>query len=137
MALAPGLSLGDQIELNLTGAIMTDNDPWLVFTRPISRGLLLAAAVSVVLAIWQHLRHQKRALDQDRLSKARSIEGIPPPPGPFPPHGRCNKAPAPTSSANARRETAGARTLPPGIGWPFFLLVWRRHAREELHPRTF
>lgn len=57
-------------------AIMADNDPRLVFTRPISRGLLLAAALSVVLAIWQHLRPQKRALEQDRLSKARSIEGI-------------------------------------------------------------
>jgi hypothetical protein len=30
----------------------------------------------VVLAIWQRLRHQKRALDEDRLSKARPIEGI-------------------------------------------------------------
>src|SRR5215510_1262578 len=68
MPLAPlilGLILGDQIELNLIRAIMTDNDPWLFFTRPISGGLLLAAALSVVLAIWQHLRHQKRALEED------------------------------------------------------------------------
>src|SRR5690349_11359888 len=68
MPLAPlilGLILGDQIELNLIRAIMTDSDPWLFFTRPISGGLLLAAALSVVLAIWQHLRHQKRTLEED------------------------------------------------------------------------
>jgi putative tricarboxylic transport membrane protein len=68
MPLAPlilGLILGDQIELNLIRAIMTDNDPWLFFTRPISGGLLLAAALSVLLAIWQHLRHQKRTLEED------------------------------------------------------------------------
>lgn len=68
MPLAPlilGLILGDQIELNLIRAIMTDNDPWLFLTRPISGGLLLAAALSVVLAIWQHLRHQQRALEED------------------------------------------------------------------------
>lgn len=55
-----GLILGDQIELNLIRAIMTDSDPWLFVTRPISAGLLLAAAVSVALAVWQHLRHHKR-----------------------------------------------------------------------------
>src|SRR5262245_39310916 len=68
MPLAPlilGLILGDQIELNLIRAIMTDSDPWLFFTRPISGGLLLAAALSVALAVWQHLRHQKRALEED------------------------------------------------------------------------
>jgi TctA family transporter len=68
MPLAPlilGLILGDQIELNLIRAIMNDSDPWLFFTRPISGGLLLAAALSVVLAIWQHLRHQKRTLEED------------------------------------------------------------------------
>ena len=68
LPLAPlilGLILGDQIELNLIRAIMTDSDLWLFITRPISGGLLLAAALSVVLAIWQHLRHQKRTLDED------------------------------------------------------------------------
>lgn len=55
-----GLILGDQIELNLIRAIMTDSDPWLFLTRPISGGLLIAAALSVAAAIWQHLRHQKR-----------------------------------------------------------------------------
>lgn len=55
-----GLILGDQIELNLIRAIMTDGNPWLFLTRPISGGLLIAAALSVALAIWQHFRHQKR-----------------------------------------------------------------------------
>jgi putative tricarboxylic transport membrane protein len=56
-----GLILGDQIEVNLIRAIMTDSNPWLFLTRPISGGLLLAAALSVAFAIWQHLRHQQRA----------------------------------------------------------------------------
>jgi putative tricarboxylic transport membrane protein len=55
-----GLILGDQIEINLIRAIMTDDNLWLFLTRPISGGLLAAAALSVALAIWQHLRHQKR-----------------------------------------------------------------------------
>ena len=55
-----GLILGDQIEINLIRAIMTDGDLWLFLTRPISGGLLLAAALSVGFALWQHLRHQKR-----------------------------------------------------------------------------
>jgi putative tricarboxylic transport membrane protein len=55
-----GLILGDQIELNLVRAIMTDSNLWLFLTRPISGGLLLAALLSVSLAVWQHLRHQKR-----------------------------------------------------------------------------
>jgi putative tricarboxylic transport membrane protein len=58
-----GLILGDQIELNLVRAIMTNDDPWLFLTRPISGGLLLAAAVSVALAVWQHLRHQRLTND--------------------------------------------------------------------------
>jgi putative tricarboxylic transport membrane protein len=68
LPLAPlilGLILGDQIELNLIRAIMTDDDPWLFVTRPISGALLVAAALSVVLAIWQHLRHQKRSGEED------------------------------------------------------------------------
>jgi putative tricarboxylic transport membrane protein len=55
-----GLILGDQIEINLIRAIMTDDNPSLFLTRPISGGLLAAAALSVALAVWQHLRHQKR-----------------------------------------------------------------------------
>jgi putative tricarboxylic transport membrane protein len=60
-----GLILGDQIEINLVRAIMTDANPWLFVTRPISAGLLLAAALSVVLAIWQHLRHQNRVVEEE------------------------------------------------------------------------
>jgi putative tricarboxylic transport membrane protein len=60
-----GLILGDQIEINLIRAIMTDSNPWLFLTRPISGGLLLASALSVVLALWQHLRHQKRTAGEE------------------------------------------------------------------------
>ena len=45
LPLAPfilGVILGDQIETNLVRAIMTDADPWLFLTRPIS-GMLLVA----------------------------------------------------------------------------------------------
>lgn len=55
-----GLILGDQIELNLVRAIMSDSDPWLFVTRPISAALLFAAVASVGLAVWQRLRHQRR-----------------------------------------------------------------------------
>jgi len=68
LPLAPlilGLILGDQIELNLIRAIMTDADPWLFVTRPISGGLLLAALLSVTFAVWQHLRHQQRVSEAD------------------------------------------------------------------------
>ena len=60
-----GLILGDQIEINLVRAIMTDANPWLFLTRPISGFLLLAAALSVAFAIWQHLRHQKRVIEEE------------------------------------------------------------------------
>ena len=60
-----GLILGDQIEINLIRAIMTDSNPWLFFTRPISGGLLLASSLSVALAVWQHLRHQKRTVGEE------------------------------------------------------------------------
>ena len=60
-----GLILGDQIELNLVRAIMTDSDPWLFVTRPISGALLLAAVLSVAAAIWQHLRHQARTKEEE------------------------------------------------------------------------
>ena len=60
-----GLILGDQIELNLVRAIMTDPNPLLFLTRPISGGLLLAAAVSVGLAVWQHYAQERRATQED------------------------------------------------------------------------
>jgi putative tricarboxylic transport membrane protein len=61
-----GVILGDQIEINLVRSIMTDANPWLFVTRPIS-GLLLAASVlSIVAALWQHRRMQKKlAADGD------------------------------------------------------------------------
>jgi putative tricarboxylic transport membrane protein len=61
-----GVILGDQIEINLIRAIMTDPDPWLFLTRPISGALLLVAAASVAFSLWQHRRHQaKRAAAED------------------------------------------------------------------------
>ena len=55
-----GVVLGDQIEVNLVRAIMTDANPWLFLTRPISGTLIALSVVSVVLAIWQHYRAQGR-----------------------------------------------------------------------------
>ncbi len=55
-----GVILGDQIEVNLVRALMTDGDPLLFLTRPISGGMLVLSVVSVVLALWQH-RRQHRA----------------------------------------------------------------------------
>jgi putative tricarboxylic transport membrane protein len=74
LPLAPfilGVILGDQIEINLIRSIMSDPDPWLFVTRPIS-GLLLAAAVaSVVLALWQHHRTEaKRRLREQNAENA-------------------------------------------------------------------
>ena len=56
-----GVILGDQIEINLIRAIMTDPNPWLFLTRPISGVLLALSVASVVAALWQHRRHQRRA----------------------------------------------------------------------------
>src|SRR5687767_961584 len=60
-----GVILGDQIEINLVRAIMTDANPWLFLTRPISGGLLLASVLSFAAAIWQHRRMQNRAAAAD------------------------------------------------------------------------
>lgn len=57
-----GLILGDQMEINLVRAIMTDPDPLMFVMRPISAGLLIAAAGSIGLAIWQHMRQQSRTV---------------------------------------------------------------------------
>jgi putative tricarboxylic transport membrane protein len=51
-----GVILGDQIEVNLVRALMTDADPWLFLTRPISGGLLVLSVASVLFALWQHRR---------------------------------------------------------------------------------
>jgi putative tricarboxylic transport membrane protein len=56
-----GVILGDQIEINLIRSIMTDPDPWLFVTRPISGGLLAASVASVLFALWQHRRMQKKS----------------------------------------------------------------------------
>jgi putative tricarboxylic transport membrane protein len=64
LPLAPlilGVILGDQIEINLVRSIMTDSNPWLFLTRPISGGLLAAALASVTFAFWQHRRAQKKS----------------------------------------------------------------------------
>ena len=44
-----------------TCAIMTDADPWLFITRPISGVLLGLSVASVVFALWQHRRAQARS----------------------------------------------------------------------------
>jgi putative tricarboxylic transport membrane protein len=56
-----GVILGDQIEVNLVRALMTDGDPWLFLTRPISGGLLALSGASVALALWQHRRQRRGA----------------------------------------------------------------------------
>jgi len=66
LPLAPlilGVILGDQIEINLVRSIMTDSNPWLFLTRPISGGLLAAAAASMAFAFWQHRQAQKKSAD--------------------------------------------------------------------------
>ncbi len=56
-----GVILGDQIEVNLVRALMTDDNPWLFVTRPIS-GVMLALSVgSVAIALWQHRRQYRKA----------------------------------------------------------------------------
>jgi putative tricarboxylic transport membrane protein len=56
-----GVILGDEIERNLIRAIMSDPNPWLFVTRPISGALLALSAASIVAALWQHHRQQRRA----------------------------------------------------------------------------
>jgi putative tricarboxylic transport membrane protein len=63
LPLAPfilGVILGDQIEVNLVRALMTDSDPLLFFTRPISAGLLAASVASFLFALWQRRRHHAK-----------------------------------------------------------------------------
>lgn len=55
-----GVVLGDQIESNLIQSIATDPNPWLFLTRPISGGLLLASIASIVFAVWQHRRENRK-----------------------------------------------------------------------------
>ena len=63
LPLAPlilGVILGDQIEINMIRAIMTDSNPWLFLTRPISGALLVLSVASAAFALWQHRRHHHR-----------------------------------------------------------------------------
>ncbi|HWP60064.1 MAG TPA: tripartite tricarboxylate transporter permease [Candidatus Acidoferrales bacterium] len=55
-----GVILGDQIEVNLIRALMTDPDPWLFLTRPISGALLVLALLSFVVALYQERRFVRR-----------------------------------------------------------------------------
>src|SRR5688572_24195118 len=67
LPLAPlilGVILGDQIEINLVRSIMTDADPWLFLTRPISGGLLIAAVASMAFAFWQHRQARKKGVGE-------------------------------------------------------------------------
>jgi putative tricarboxylic transport membrane protein len=60
-----GVILGDQIEINLIRAIMTDADPWLFLTRPISGSLLALSVASLAFSVWQHYRQRGRAADAE------------------------------------------------------------------------
>jgi putative tricarboxylic transport membrane protein len=60
------LILGDQIEVNLLRAMMSDPNPWLFFTRPISGFLLALSVGSVIFALWQHRRHKGRAAQAEQ-----------------------------------------------------------------------
>jgi putative tricarboxylic transport membrane protein len=47
-------------------SIMTDANPWLFLTRPISGALLALSVASVAFALWQHRRHRlKRGAQAD------------------------------------------------------------------------
>ena len=73
LPLAPfilGVILGDQIETNLVRSIMTDADPWLFVTRPVSGVLLGLAVASVVFALWQHRRTENRRRAQEAATEA-------------------------------------------------------------------
>jgi putative tricarboxylic transport membrane protein len=56
-----GVILGDQIEVNLVRSLMTDDNPWLFLTRPISGVMLVLSVLSIALALWQHRRQYRRA----------------------------------------------------------------------------
>jgi putative tricarboxylic transport membrane protein len=67
LPLAPlilGVILGDQIEINLVRSVMTDANPWLFLTRPISGGLLLASVASMAFAFWQHRQARKKGIQE-------------------------------------------------------------------------
>lgn len=51
-----GVVLGDQLEVNYIRAVMTDANPWLFVTRPISGALLGLSVVSIAVSLWQRRR---------------------------------------------------------------------------------
>ncbi|MDP7167243.1 MAG: tripartite tricarboxylate transporter permease [Nitrospinota bacterium] len=53
-----GVILGDLAEVNLNRAYMSDPDPLLFFTRPISLFFVILALMSLVFPFWQRARHQ-------------------------------------------------------------------------------
>jgi putative tricarboxylic transport membrane protein len=59
-----GVVLGDQIEINLIRAIMTDANPWLFLTRPISGAMIAMSVASLAFSIWQHYRHRAKTAAQ-------------------------------------------------------------------------
>ena len=61
-----GVILGDQIEINLIRAIMTDPDPWLFLTRPISGALIALSVASLAFSVWQHYRHRAQGRGRGR-----------------------------------------------------------------------
>ena len=64
LPLAPfilGVILGDQIEINLVRSIMTDSNPWLFVTRPISALLLARVGASIVLGALAAPAHEKKS----------------------------------------------------------------------------
>ena len=65
-----GVILGDQIEVNLVRALMTDDNPWLFLTRPISGAMLGLSALSVALALWQHRRQYKKGVAAPQEAEA-------------------------------------------------------------------
>ncbi len=67
-----GVILGDQIEINLIRAIMTDANPWLFLTRPISGALILLSVASLVFSIWQHYRHRSNVAAEGRRRDAEA-----------------------------------------------------------------
>jgi putative tricarboxylic transport membrane protein len=60
-----GVVLGDQLEVNLIRAVMTDSDPWLFLTRPISGFLLVFSAGSVAFSLWQRRKRGAVAPEAD------------------------------------------------------------------------
>jgi putative tricarboxylic transport membrane protein len=53
-----GVILGDLAEVNLNRSYMTDANPLLFFTRPISLFFIILATVSLIFPFWQRARHQ-------------------------------------------------------------------------------